>query len=272
MDREEARLKKNSFDLGLALAVATRAALLAGEIQKEYAGGETFDIERKGEIDLVTEVDLKCEKAIVEVISDAYPDHGIMAEEGSDKSAGNNGFLWIVDPLDGTTNFAHRFPVYCSSVALTIDKERSVGAVYDPTRDEMFTAIKGRGAFLNGEPIKVSQTGELIDSLLATGFPYGIKSVARNNLKEFSAMVMKAQAIRRPGAAALDLCYVACGRLDGFWEFHLKPWDMAGGALMVTEAGGEVTRADGDPTDIFTPEIVASNGVIHKMMVEVVNE
>lgn len=264
MDRKETELTGASFDLDNALSVAVTAAKDAGRIQAEYRG-KAFNVKHKGETDLVTEVDMACEEAIVAIIRQKYPEHGIVAEEREPINQ-ESGFTWVIDPLDGTTNYAHGFPVYCVSIALQNEGKLLVGAVYDSTRDELFTAISGGGSFLNGSPITVSSTSKLIESLIATGFPYSIKTVKNNNLKQFGRMVMQAQAIRRPGAAALDLVYVACGRLDGFWEFHLYPWDTAAGALIVMEAGGRVTLSDGSELDIYRKDIVASNGLIHDVM------
>jgi myo-inositol-1(or 4)-monophosphatase len=265
MDRKEAGLTPLDIDLDAAGQIAQNAARRAGAIQTErlHTG---FKVERKGEIDLVTEVDLACEEAIINVIRAAYPAHAILAEEKGKQGDSDSPFLWVIDPLDGTTNYSHGFPFYCASVALSHGGGVLAGAVYDPTRDEMFHAVRGRGAFLNGTRINVSGVSDLICALLATGFPYSIKTTDRNNLKEFAAFAMRAQAVRRPGAAALDLCYVACGRLEGFWEFHLKPWDMAGGALIVQEAGGNVTQTDGSPLDLYKSGVVASNGAIHEAM------
>ncbi|VAX14768.1 Inositol-1-monophosphatase [hydrothermal vent metagenome] len=256
-----------NIDINKALKVASKAALEAGQIQKDYRF-KSFTVEHKGETDLVTEVDIACEKAIIDIIKVAFPDHGILAEE-EDFKKGESRYTWVIDPLDGTTNYAHGFPVYCASVGLEMDGQSLVGAVCDPTRDELFTAAKGHGAYLNDVPIKVSSTEKLIDGLLATGFPYSIKTNPQNNLKQFGNFAMRAQALRRPGAAALDLCYVACGRLDGFWEFHLKPWDIAAGTLMVTEAGGRMTHTDGAKLDIYRSDIVASNGPLHEAMLEI---
>lgn len=255
------------IDLNQALNVAIKAARKAGAIQTNCLS-ENYRVDRKGEIDLVTEIDLKCEEAIIEIIKQTYPGHGALAEEKGASLPGHE-YKWIIDPIDGTTNYAHGFPVYCSSVALEAKGEIVAGAVYDPTRDEMFSALKGGGAKLNDRPISVSNVKELIDSLLATGFPYTIKTEKINNLSQFGNMSMRAQAIRRPGAAALDLCYVACGRLDGFWEFHLKPWDMAAGVLIVNEAGGKMTGCDGSELDIYNQQMLATNGIIHDAMLEV---
>lgn len=255
-------------DYADALGVAIRAVKAAGEIQRSFAANKKFSVEHKGEIDIVTEVDIACEQAIVKIISEAYPDHGILTEEEGSKNVEAHN-VWITDPLDGTTNFAHGFPVYCSSVALVVNGQSVAGAVYDPTRDELFTAVKGGGAFLNSVQIKTSKIKELINALLATGFPYSIKTTPKNNLKEFGDFAMLAQAMRRPGAAAIDLCYVACGRLDGFWEFHLKPWDISAGALIVTEAGGTMSHSDGKPLDVYRADVVASNKFLHGAMLEV---
>ena len=250
-----------------ALTVAERAAREAGRIQAEYRS-RGFYVRHKGEIDLVTEADIACEEAIMNVILSAYPDHDILTEERETAKRGSPN-RWVIDPLDGTINYAHGFPVYCASVALESGGEVVAGAVYDPTRDEMFKAARGGGASLNEKPIRVSSTARLTDALLATGFPYTIRTTPKNNLKQFGDFAMRAQALRRPGAAAIDLCYVACGRLDGFWEFHLKPWDMAAGALIVREAGGRVTMSDGSGFDLYRPDIVASNSLTHDEMLEV---
>jgi len=255
-------------DIDRTLDIARMAAREAGKIQKKLASMD-FRVERKGLTDLVTDVDLRCEKAIVDIIKQTYPDHEILAEENGARHTGSD-FKWIIDPLDGTTNYAHGFPVYCSSVALEWRGDIIVGAVFDVTRNEMFAAAKGRGARLNEQRISVSNNHKLIDSLLATGFPYTIRTEKQNNLPQFAAVAMRAQAVRRPGAAALDLCYVACGRLDGFWEFHLKPWDMAAGTLIVSEAGGKISGADGWNFSVYTPRIAATNGLIHQELVDVI--
>lgn len=255
------------------LRSAIESAEAGARIQKEYLG-KKIDVKLKGDIDLVTEVDLKCEEVIKNILTDRYPDHMFVAEEEAEKSgidspkSADHQFAWVVDPLDGTTNFAHGFPVYCSSVALCMNGVPVAGAVADPTRDETFSAGLGLGAYLNGRPISVSPTKKLISSLLSTGFPYKIKTEKRNNLAEFGRVVMEAQAIRRPGAAALDLCYVAVGRLEGFWEFHLRSWDMAAGALIVAEAGGRVTMSDGSDFTLSRSDIVATNGFIHDELLE----
>jgi len=267
MDRKE---DMNWMDL--ALETAMTAARLAGGIQRDYAGKSFGVSSKKTRSDLVTEVDIKCEEAIIAAIRKVFPDHDALAEEKGEYAAGGSARRWIIDPLDGTVNFAHGFPMYCSSVALEADGAVVAGAVYDPVRDEMFHASLGGGAWLNGAPIHVSAVSHLADSLLATGFPYTIRTEVLNNIPQFTAFSMKAQAIRRPGAAALDLCYVASGRLDGFWEFHLKPWDMAAGALIVREAGGAVTGALGGGFSIYEPAVVASNGLVHGQMIETLEQ
>ncbi len=247
------------------LKVAERAAREAGRLVLEMRKSERI-VQKKGIVDLVTDTDRSSEELIRKIIESGFPDHSFRAEEGTEL-AGQSKYLWLVDPLDGTTNYAHGYPVYCVSLALLKDDEIIVGCVYNPNLDECFTTEKGKGAFLNGERIHVSRTEKLDDSLLATGFPYNIRETDDDNLKEFTAFYKKAQAVRRAGAAALDLAYVACGRFDGFWEFRLSPWDIAAGILLVEEAGGKATSYFGDRYDIFKGELAASNGRIHEGMV-----
>lgn len=224
----------------------------------------------KGTIDLVTEADRMSEELIVREIARRYPDHGILSEESAAKNE-RAATRWIVDPLDGTTNYAHGFPFFCVSIALEQEGVVVLGAVYDPLRDEMFFGERGKGAFLNGKKIQVSSETDLSRSLLATGFPYDIRVSPDNNVNFFSAMIMKAQAIRRPGAAALDLSYLAAGRLDGFWELKLKPWDTAAGCLMVREAGGTISDLSGGQWALNSPALLASNGSIHEQMINVLS-
>jgi len=226
-------------------------------------------IDYKGQVDLVTAYDRKSEEIIYEKLSRAFPDHSFLAEEELSKDTDSD-YCWIVDPLDGTTNFAHGLPIFCVSIALILKREIIAGVVYDPNREEMFSATKGKGVYLNNEPVRVSETQELDKSLLATGFPYDVRVSPNNNLSHFSNFAVRAQAIRRCGSAALDLCYVACGRFDGFWEMKLKPWDLAAGALMVREAGGKITDLCGQEFEISSPDIVASNGLIHHSMLEII--
>lgn len=248
------------------LQVAVAAARTAGLYQKSRFAS-SLEIEMKGEKDLVTEVDRESERLIVDHLLSRFPDHDIVAEEG-DYPQGGSPFRWIIDPVDGTTNYAHGYPWFCSSIGLEMEGELVVGVVYNPVYDELFTASKGGGASLNGNRLSVSPRSPLKNSLLGTGFPYDCATDPANNFANFIAFQKSARGIRRAGAAALDLAYVAAGRLDGFWELKLKAWDVAAGVLMVREAGGVVTSFDGSSCDIFKGRIVASNGLIHDEMVE----
>jgi myo-inositol-1(or 4)-monophosphatase len=225
----------------------------------------------KGSIDLVTEADKMSEELILAQISRRYPDHGILSEESAAKNE-QALMRWIIDPLDGTTNYAHGFPFFCVSIALEKEGTVALGVIYDPTRDDLFTATRAGGAYLNGEKLQVSSESDLSRSLLATGFPYDIRISADNNLDYFNAMAVRAQAIRRAGAAALDLAYLAAGRFDGFWELKLKPWDTAAGCLMVTEAGGVISDMAGGKWNLDSPVLVASNGLIHEQMMSVLRD
>jgi myo-inositol-1(or 4)-monophosphatase len=248
-------------------AVAEAAVRAAGLFLKEnlHRRGEAS---HKGEVDLVTEFDMGAQDILVGRLAEAFPGHGILAEEGLSRP-GRSGFRWILDPLDGTTNYAHTFPVFSVSAALELDGRPALGLVYDPMREEMFSAQAGEGASLNGRRIRVSEVGDLGKSLLATGFPYDIRTSPVNNLDHWQRFLVRAQAVRRCGSAAMDLCYVACGRFDGFWELKLKPWDVAAGALIVSEAGGRVTDFGGGEHRVDVPETLATNGRIHRAMVEV---
>ncbi len=246
------------------LAAASDAARQAGWLLRENVDGRG-EIMFKGAVDLVTRFDRESQEMIFRRLSSEFPDHGFLAEEDLSRE-GAAPFRWIYDPLDGTTNFAHTFPVFCVSIALEERGAVVLGVVHDPMREETFTAVRGRGAFLNGKPIRVSAIPELGRALLATGFPYDVRTSPVNNVAEFSRFVIEAQAIRRCGSAALDLCYVACGRFDGFWELKLKPWDVAAGAIIVEEAGGRVTDFDGRPFDPWNRKALASNGLIHEEM------
>jgi myo-inositol-1(or 4)-monophosphatase len=241
----------------------------AGRLLRDRVGTR-IDVDHKGSINLVTDVDIASEKLIRDAISTFYPRHEILAEEGGLSESGSE-YRWIVDPLDGTTNYAHGYPVFCVSIALECKGEVVLGVVYDPMRDELFAAERANGATLNNRSIRVSGTAELMQGLVSTGFPYDIKTSKVTNLDHWSNFAMNAQALRRDGAAALDLCYVACGRFDGFWELNLSAWDTAAGALIVAEAGGKVTDFSGGPFSNYRPEIVASNGLIHERMLEVLN-
>lgn len=251
------------------LDIAVSAARAAGALQRERLWLE-HDIAFKGESNLVTEVDNACEEMIVGAIRDRYPEHDILAEE-NEYIPLNSSHKWIIDPLDGTTNYAHGFPWFAVSIALEIKGEVQAGVVYHPMMDELFTATKGKGALLNGSPIHVSRRAPLKNCLLATGFPYDRTWENENNFANFGKMQMAARAVRRAGAAALDLAYVAAGRLDGYWECKLKPWDVAAGKLLVEEAGGRVTNHKGEPYSIYDHRILVSNGLIHEEMEGIVN-
>jgi len=252
------------------METAVGACKAAGAFLREGLG-RAKNIQHKGEINLVTVMDRECEATIVRIIREAFPDDDILAEEGS---TGRRGAprLWVVDPLDGTTNYAHNYPVFAVSIALLVEGESVLGAVYDPMRDELFTAQKGGGARLGQAPIRVSDTPCVNTSLLGTGFPYDLRQKPRLLLEHFGRFLFKAQALRRDGSAALNLCYVAAGRFDGFWETGIYPWDLAAGALIIQEAGGRVTDYRGRPFDPFSGEILASNGLIHKEMVEILED
>jgi len=222
--------------------------------------------EYKGDVDLVTEADRASEKLIVERIRQHFPSHDIVGEEGTRKDTGSD-YRWYVDPLDGTTNFAHGYPVFCVSLGVEGTDGIVAGVLYDPTRDELFAAEKGSGASLNGRPIQVSNTKKLSESLLATGFP-SHKRHKNPNIHFYHQLTLRSHGLRRAGSAALDLANVASGRYDGFWEFNLNPWDTAAGVLLVTEAGGTVSRFDGSPWRIDSSETLASNGILHKELME----
>ncbi len=252
------------------MQVAREAALKAGKLLRENIHG-VRQISYKGDINLVTEMDTKSERAVVETLRTAFPNHGIVAEEETTIRNGS-GYTWIIDPLDGTTNYAHGYPCFSVSIALELEGTVVLGVVYDPMRDEFFSAQKGEGAHLNGRRISVSGTDKLIKSLLATGFPYDRKVSEKNNLDYFHDLLMASQEVRRDGSAALDLCFVACGRFDGFWELKLKSWDVAAGSLIVTEAGGRVSDLSGNKFDMHAENILASNGRIHDQMAEILEK
>ncbi len=220
-------------------------------------------IEYKGDVDLVTAADRASEKLIVQRLQSRWPQHGIVGEEGTRSDVGAD-YRWYVDPLDGTTNFAHGYPVFCVSIALARkDDELQVGVLYDPTRDELFAAERGQGATLNGKPLHVSTTARLAESILGTGFP-SHKRHKNPNIHFYQQITLRSHGVRRAGSAALDLANVAAGRYDGFWEFNLNPWDTAAGVLIVQEAGGTVTRFDGAPFRLDSREVLATNGLIHE--------
>ncbi len=237
----------------------------------ERFGRTSLQVMRKGDIDLVTESDLAAERLIVERIRSYHPRHQILTEEAGaveTRETATGDYKWIIDPLDGTTNYAHGYPCFCVSIALEHEGRVMVGVVYDPLRDELFAAERGAGATLNGRRIRVSEVEALNDALLGTGFPYDVRERG-DFARHFTNFIMRAQSVRRDGSAALDLAYVACGRFDGFWEEGLRPWDVAAGSLIVTEAGGRVSRYDDSPLDIYRAPIAASNGLVHDAMLRV---
>ena len=257
-------------EFGEFTAAAVAVAREAGVILRDGLGGPR-QIAYKGQVDLVTEMDKRSEATIVAALTGQFPEHRVVAEEGSGPREGDSPYRWLIDPLDGTTNYAHGVPLFAVSIALQRGDETIVGVVYDPMRDELFRAEQGGGAFLNDRPLRVSTVDELIRSLLCTGFPYNaaLRPVA---LAHWNAFSYAAQAIRRYGAAALDLCSVAAGRFDGFYEAHLGPWDAAAGALIAAEAGATITDYTGGPFDPFRGEIVATNGLIHDAILKVLAE
>lgn len=258
-----------THDTAKFLNAAWQAASAAGEIIRT-SWHQPRSIDYKGPIDLVTSVDRAAERSIVEVLRQDFPEHSILAEEETEIAGASNEYRWIVDPLDGTTNFAHSYPQVSVSIALEFREQIIVGLVYDPLRRECFRAVKGQGATLNGAAIRISFVRELDKALLATGFPYDRRENADFYLSFFKAFLIRCQGIRRAGSAALDLCYVASGRLDGFWELRLKPWDIAAGALIVAEAGGTLSTFSGKEFSILGNETLASNGLIHDEMMQVI--
>lgn len=249
------------------ITVAAQAALASGAIIKNLYG-KPHHIRHKGEIDLVTEADIASEKATLEIISKEFPEHSILAEESKATYTENpQGPTWIIDPLDGTTNFAHSFPYFGVSIAFALDGIPQAGVIFCPIQNELFCSIKGKGAWLNGTQIHVTPETILQKSLIGTGFPYDVHGTLEQVTKAMHSVLPKVQDLRRAGAAALDLAYVACGRLDGFWEMNLKPWDTAAGALLVSEAGGKLSNFSGAPFDPFFPQVIASNGHIHQQLV-----
>ena len=248
---------------------AVNLAHKAGALLKEKFN-QKHEINYKGDINLVTEADKMSEDLIIAAIIQKFPDHGILSEE-SPAITGAGKLRWIIDPLDGTTNYAHGYPVFCVSIALENEGTTVLGVIYDPMREDMFVAIRGEGAYLNDKKIKVSSVRDISRSLLATGFPYDIRESKNNNLDYFNSMAVKVQAIRRAGAAALDLAYLAAGRFDGFWELKLKPWDTAAGCLMVTEAGGVISDIEGKKWHLQSPSLLASNALIQEQMIKVLS-
>ncbi len=254
------------------VAKAEEIAREAGALLRQFHG-RGVRTEYKGDVDIVTEADRASEKLITERLTAAFPDHGVYGEEGT-RDGLEREFRWYVDPLDGTTNFAHGFPVFCvvlgcerrrPGLAADEDGEMAAGVIYDPLRDEMFAAWKGGGAWLNGAPMRVSGTRKLQESLIATGFP-SHKRHQSPNVHFYHEFTLRSHGVRRAGSAALDLAYVACGRMDGYWEFKLNPWDTSAGYLLVEEAGGRITHFDGGKFTLDSREVFATNGLIHEEM------
>jgi myo-inositol-1(or 4)-monophosphatase len=264
----------------LFLATAVEAALAAGRLQRQYFR-TVIDIQKKGAIDLVTEIDLRVEREFRALIAERFPDHDVLGEENTGDSkttpgvvsgidpAGNDSrcrFRWIIDPVDGTTNYAHGLALFCVSIALEIDGRTDVGVIYDPMADELFTAERGEGARLNGRRVSVSACPTIGDALMCTGFPYSVREKPGHLIAGFAEFMRISQAVRRLGSAALDLCYVAAGRFDAFYEESLHAWDVAAGALIVEEAGGRVSGTRGETFTPHAGHIVASNGHLHAVV------
>lgn len=258
------------------LTAAVKAARRAGAVINRASNDlDKITVERKGHNDFVSEVDRAAEAAIIAVIRETYPQHSILAEEsgashGSAHQTTPSDYQWIIDPLDGTTNFLHGFPQYCVSVAVSVKGVVTHGVIFDPVRNDLFTASRGGGAFLNDRRIRVSKLLHLKDSLIGTGFPYREFDKFDNYMAMFKEVTQKAAAVRRPGAAALDLAYVACGRYDGFWEMGLAPWDMAAGGLMVVEAGGLITNFNGDSDYVFSGNVVCGTPKVFPQLLQIV--
>jgi len=252
------------MDLEHAKRVGIAAAYAGAQVLRDRFGNIS-QINKKGDFDLVTEADTGSEKKIIATIRQAFPDHAILAEE-SGASEGTGEYRWLIDPLDGTTNYAHQLPFFSIAIALALRDEIMLGLVLNPMDGELYSAISGKGAELNGKSIKVSSTASVYDSLLVTGFPYDFSEIVEPAMKRFSVCQQASQGVRRLGSAALDICYVACGRFDGFWEKNLKPWDKAAGAIIAAEAGAVITNFSNQPFSINQNEILVTNGRIHQEM------
>lgn len=252
------------------IEIAIEAARTAGKFLKDNLGKIKSVEEKFGqEKNLVTEIDKKSEQIIIDIIHRHFPEHQILGEEGGGRGDGSSGYKWVIDPLDGTTNYTHGFPVFCVSIGVEFNGEIVIGVIYDPNFDDLFTAEKGKGAFLNGEKLTVTKVSSLNRSMLVTGFPYNINENPNHAIEHFVNFLKDSQAVRRMGSAAIDLAYVAAGRYEGFWEVNLQPWDMAAGVLLVAEAGGRVTNFAGKPASIYDHDILATNGFVHEKMMEV---
>lgn len=258
----------NIEEMRVILEKLKEISLQAGILLKQYLN-TSFKISFKGEIDLVTDADRASEKLIVDFLKRHFGDFGIIAEEGS-SSKGESDYYFLIDPLDGTTNFSHKYPFFAVSIGLMHKKTPILGVVYNPISGELFYATKGGGAYLNGDRIHVSSTTKLKQALLVTGFAYKIEVF--DNIPYFNRMIKMARGIRRDGAATLDFCYVACGRYDGFWELGLNPWDQAAGAIILEEAGGQITTMDGGDWDPYIKGVVATNGHLHNIILDALNQ
>jgi myo-inositol-1(or 4)-monophosphatase len=254
----------------LFLATAIEAVVRAGDMQIARFG-KGVRVDKKGAIDLVTEVDVAIERTFRALVAERFPDHDVLAEEMGDAGARGARHRWVFDPIDGTTNFAHGVPIFCASLALEIDGEAAVAAVYDPNRKELFTAEAGVGSWLNGQRLKASTNDSVLESMLVTGFPYSVHQQADDFLKVFGQVLKRARAVRRLGSAAIDICWVAAGRMDGFWEASLKPWDTRAAALILEEAGGKVTGMDGKKWNPEDGHILATNALIHDEVLSLIN-
>jgi myo-inositol-1(or 4)-monophosphatase len=251
--------------------VAIEAARAAGELLLSELAGARRIAFKGAPTNLVTEMDARAEALILGRIRDAFPDDAILAEE-TGSARGRSGRRWIVDPLDGTTNYAHGVPLFAVSIALEVDGRVALGVVHDPAHAELYVGERGAGAFVNDRTLAVSRTPTLDESLIATGFPYNIRETEDNNLREYAAFSVRAQGVRRLGSAVLYLCWLAAGRVDGYWELRTGPWDVAAGGLFVEEAGGRLTGIDGAPLDIDHPTVLATNGLIHDEMLAVLQK
>jgi myo-inositol-1(or 4)-monophosphatase len=254
----------------LFLSTAIEAVVRAGELQMAKFG-RGVRVNKKSAIDLVTEVDVEVERMFRDLVAERFPDHDVLAEEFGDRGARGARHRWVFDPIDGTTNFTHGVPIFCASLALEIDGEAAVAAVYDPNREELFTAEATAGSWLNGERLAVSRTDKVIESMLVTGFPYTVHEEADTFVAVFGKVLKHARAVRRLGSAAIDMCWVAAGRMDGFWEASLKPWDTRAAALILEEAGGQVTGMDGKKWIPDHGHILATNGLIHAELLRIIS-
>lgn len=254
------------------LKSAEKAAREAGKIILSNLGKVKHISFKSSETNLVTEIDKKSEQLIIDILLNDFPDFDVLAEESGGLSTKNSEYMWVIDPLDGTTNFAHGLPIFSISIGLLKGNEVIAGVVYDPTRDHLFYAEKGKGAFLNGKKLSVSKTKEIKKSLLVTGFPYNVEENPDHCIERFVTMLKNSRAVRRLGSAALDFAYVASGIFDGFWEVKLNPWDIAAGLLLVKEAGGKITNFNGQEIDIFNPQVLATNGLIHEQVIKLIEQ